>query len=143
MQTCGILEQAFGVSCRGILITAYIQICCITLLCFAIILFLGFSVLSIIIADLLGNTCLLARVEKVVVCVRFMIGGFVSFFKDRCFVIVLFQAKIDFLLLVTCKIKATSASFLQQKIHTPSGFPLIFLRSLKEFSAKMGKHVTL
>ena len=66
MQTCGILEQAVGVPCRDILITAYIQICCITLC--VLQLFLGFSVLSIIIADLLGNTCLLARVEKVIVC---------------------------------------------------------------------------
>jgi len=30
--------------------------------------FLGFSVPSIILADLLGNTCLLARVQKVMVC---------------------------------------------------------------------------
>ena len=50
---------------------------------------------------------------------RFMIGGFVSFFKDRCFVIVLCRVKIDFLILVTCKNKATSAFFLRQKIHPP------------------------
>ena len=30
--------------------------------------FLGFSVPSIILADLLGNTCLLARVQKAMVC---------------------------------------------------------------------------
>ena len=30
--------------------------------------YLGFSVPSIILADLLGNTCLLARVQKVMVC---------------------------------------------------------------------------
>ena len=29
---------------------------------------LGFSVPSIVLADLLGNTCLLARVQKVIVC---------------------------------------------------------------------------
>ena len=74
---------------------------------------------------------------------RFMIGGYVSFLKDRCFAIVLFRTKIDFLILVTCKNKAMSAFFLCQKIHTPSGFPLIFLPSLKYFSAKLGKHVTL
>ena len=65
MQTCGNLEQAFGVSCRGILlITAYIEICCITLC--VLQLFLGFSVVSVIIVDLLGNTCLLACVKKIV-----------------------------------------------------------------------------
>ena len=67
MQTCQILEQAFGVFCRSILlITAYIEIGCITLC--VLQLFLGFSVLSVIIADLLGNTCLLACVENVIVC---------------------------------------------------------------------------
>ena len=47
----------------------------------------------------LSNTCLLARVQKV------------------------------FLILVTCKNKATSASFLRQKIHSPSRFPSLFLSS--------------
>ena len=48
-----------------------------------------------------------------------------------------------FLILVTCKNKATSASFLWQKIHSPSRFPLLFSSSLESFSAKLGEHVTL
>ena len=122
---------------------------------------LAFSVPSIISADLLGHTCLLAWVQKVTVCdLWFVIGGFrsvlfVSGFKVRCFVIVLFwgnnrlvelalQVFLIFLIPVTCKNKATSASFLWQKIHSPSQFPLlIFLSSLGSFSAKLGEHVTL
>ena len=48
-----------------------------------------------------------------------------------------------FLILVTCKNKSTSASFLRQKIHSPQRFPSLFLSSLESFSAKLGKHVTL
>ena len=89
----------------------------------------------------------------------FVIGGFrsvlfVSGFKVRCFVIVLFwgnnrlvelalQVFLIFLIPVTCKNKATSASFLWQKIHSPSQFPSLFLSSLGSFSAKLGEHVTL
>ena len=83
-----------------------------------------------------------------------VIGGFqsvlfVSCFKLRRFVIALFQAIIDelsfliFFILVTCKNKATSASFLRQKIHSPSRFPSLFLSSLESFSVKLGEHVTL
>ena len=79
---------------------------------------------------------------------------FVSCFKIRCFVIVLLRAKIDelrllrrffwsFLILVTCKNKATSAFFLRQKIHSPSRFPSLFLSSLGSFSVTLGEHVTL
>ena len=81
---------------------------------------------------------------------------FVSCFKVRCFVIVLFRAIIDyrlvnfasqifivFLVLVTCKNKAMSASFLRQKIYSPLQFPSLFLSSLESFSAKLGEHVTL
>ena len=93
----------------------------------------------------------------------FVIGGFlsvlfVSRFKVRnCFVIVLFRAInnrlvkfathlfLNFLILVTCKNKATSASFIRQKLHSPSRFPLLFLaRGLESFSANLlGEHVTL
>ena len=89
----------------------------------------------------------------------FVIGGFrsvlfVSGFKVRCFVIVLFwgnnrlvelalQVFLIFLIPVTCKNKATSASFLWQKIHSPSQFPSLFLSSLGSISAKLGEHVTL
>ena len=89
----------------------------------------------------------------------FVMGGsrFVlldSCFKARCFVIVLssgnnlvvkFASQIFmiFLILDTCKNKATSASFLKQKIHSPSRFPSLFLSSLESFSAKLGEHVTL
>ena len=89
----------------------------------------------------------------------FVIGGsrsvlLVSCFKVPCFVIVLssgnnrlvkFASQIFmiFLILVTCKNKATCASFLRQKIHSPSRFPSLFLSSLESFSAKLGEHVTL
>ena len=53
------------------------------------------------------------------------------------------QIFMIFLFLVTCKNKATSASFLRQKIHSPSRFPWLFLSSLESFSAKLGEHVTL
>ena len=48
-----------------------------------------------------------------------------------------------FLILVTCKNKVTSASFLRPKIHSPSRFPSLFLSSLESFAAKLGEHVTL
>ena len=41
------------------------------------------------------------------------------------------QIFLIFLILVTCKNKAMSASFLQQKIYSPSQFPLLFLNSLE------------
>ena len=41
------------------------------------------------------------------------------------------QIFLIFLILVTCKNKAMSASFLQQKIYSPSRFPLLFLNSLE------------
>ena len=53
---------------------------------------LGFSVVSIILANLLGNACLLARVQKVMVCDSLLVDFdpffFVSCFKVRCFVMV-------------------------------------------------------
>ena len=63
---------------------------------------------------------------------------FVSRFKVRCFVIVLFRANIQlvkfamhffliFVILVTRKNKAMSASFIRQKIHSPLRFPVLFL----------------
>ena len=65
---------------------------------------LGFSVESIILANLLGNACLLARVQKVMVydslLVDFDPPFFVSCFKVRCFVMVLFRAIIDYLSLL-------------------------------------------
>ena len=44
------------------------------------------------------------------------------------------QIFLIFLILVTCKIKATSASFLGQTIYSPSQFPSLFLNSLESFS---------
>ena len=41
------------------------------------------------------------------------------------------QIFLIFLILVTCKNKAMSASFLQQKIYTPPRFPSLFLNSLE------------
>ena len=51
------------------------------------------------------------------------------------------QIFLIFLILVTCKSKATSASFLWQKICSPSQFPSLFLNSVESFSAKLGEHV--
>ena len=48
-----------------------------------------------------------------------------------------------FLILVTCKKKATPASFLRQKIHSPARFSALFLSSLESILAKLGEHVTL
>ena len=50
---------------------------------------------------------------------------------------------LTFLYLVTCKSKATSASFLGYKILSSSRFPLLFFSSLESFSAKLDKHITL
>ena len=52
------------------------------------------------------------------------------------------QIFMIFLILVTCRNKATSASFFRQKIHSPLRFPSLFLSSLESFSAKLGEHVT-
>ena len=62
-----------------------------------------------------------------------------------CFGLVKFALQIFmiFLILVTCKNKATSASFLRQKIHPPSWFPSLFLSRLKSFLAKQDVHVTM
>ena len=79
---------------------------------------LGFSVPSIILVDLLGNTCLLAWVQKVLVFI------ICDWWISVCFVCFMFQgsllcdrpvsgnSRLIFLILVTCKNKATSASFL-------------------------------
>ena len=116
---------------------------------------LGFSAAPIILADLLGNTFLLARVQKVISCdswisIRFVCSVFQGSLLCDCAVsgnnqLVTFASQIflTFLILVTCKNKATSASFLWQKIHSLSRFPSLFLSSLESFSAKLGKHVTL
>ena len=57
--------------------------------------YFGFSVPSIFLADLLGNTCLLARVQKVMVCDSWLMDFdpllFFSCPNVRCFVIVLFR----------------------------------------------------
>ena len=53
------------------------------------------------------------------------------------------QTFLTFLILVTCKNKATFASLLQQKIHSPSRIPSLFLSSLESFSVKLGEHYTV
>ena len=105
---------------------------------------LGFSVPSIILTDLLGNACLLARVQKVMVIrdwwisIRFVCFVFqgsllcdrpVSGYNRR--VKFASQIYLIFLIFVTCKNKATSVFFLRQKIHSSSRFPLPFLSSLE------------
>ena len=132
----------------------YSEICGIGL---CILHILGFSVPSIILADLLGNTYLLAWVQKVMVCdswlvdfdpfCLFHVGG--SLLCDRPVLGNYWLAKFAlqifmiFLIHVTCKNKATSASFRRQKIHSPSWFPSLLLSSLESFSAKLDVHVTL
>ena len=60
----------------------YSDIRCIAL---CVLHILGFSVPSIILADLLGNTCLLARVQKVMVCDSWLVDldSFCSFHVSR------------------------------------------------------------
>ena len=72
----------------------------------------------------------------------FVIGGFrsvlfVSCFKVRCFMIVLFLAIIDyrrflwfFLFLSLATTKQSSTSFLRQKTHSPLRFPSLLFSSL-------------
>ena len=105
----------------------YSEICCIAL-CILHIIF-GFSVPSIILADLLGNTYLLAWVQKVMVCDSWLVDfdPFCLFHVEGLLLcdrpvlgnywLVKFALQIFmiFLILVTCKIKATSASFRRQK----------------------------
>ena len=79
---------------------------------------LGFYVPSIILTDLLGNTCLL-------VIDAFRSTLFISVFKGSLHVIALFRAIIEqfsskifliFIILVSCKNKAMSASCSRRKI---------------------------
>ena len=111
---------------------------------------LGFSVPSIILADLLGNKCLL-------VIGAFRSTLFVSVFQGSLLVTALFRAIVDqfssnifliFLILVSWKNKAMSASCPLQKYHSSSRFPSLFLSSLESFSvlflrAKLGECVAL
>ena len=53
------------------------------------------------------------------------------------------QIILIFLILVTCKNKATSAYYVRQKVYSPLRFPSLFLNNLESFSAKLGEHVTL
>ena len=99
---------------------------------------LGFSVQSIILAHLLGNTWyLLERVHKVMVfnlrLVDFDLFVLFLCLKVRCLWSSHFRPLstsllqrlifLTFLILVTCKNKAMSASFHRQKFHSPSWFP--------------------
>ena len=116
----------------------------------------GFFCSAIILADLLGNSCLLVQVQKVMVCDSWLVDLilFVCFVFQGSLLcdrpvsgnngLVKFASQIFliFLILVTWKIKATSAFFLRQKIYSPLRFPSLFLNSLKSFSAKLGEHVT-
>ena len=102
-------------------IATYSKICCI-LLC--IFFFGGFCVPSIILADLLGNTYLLADWWISICFVCFLLQGLLLSDRTSCS-----QIFIVFLILVTCKNKAMSASFLWQKIHSPLQFPSLFLSS--------------
>ena len=139
-------------------ITFCSEICCIALC--VLQTFKEFCLFgpSIILADLLGNTCVLVRVQKFMVsdlwlvdfdpfCL-FRVSRFVAL-RSSCsnsgnnrLVQFAMQIFLIFLILVTRKNKAKSSSFLRQKIHSPSPFPSLFLSSLESFSAKLGEHVT-
>ena len=90
---------------------------------------LGFSVPSIILADLLGNFVYLHEFKRSWFEIR---DWWISISFDPVSgnyrpVKFALQIFLIFLILVTCKNKATSASFIRQKIHSPSRFPLLFL----------------
>ena len=105
---------------------------------------------SIILADLLGNTCLL-------VIGVFSSTLFVSVFQGSLLWITLFREIIDqfsskifliFLILVLCKKKAMPTSCPRQKFHSSSQIPSLFLSSLESFAvlflrAKLGERVAL
>ena len=135
---------SLGLSTR--LWRSYSQIRCIGMR----VLQTGFSVPSIILEDLSGNKCLL-------VFGAFRSTLFVSVFQGSLLVIALFRAIVDqfssnifpiYLILVSWKNKALSASCPLQKYHSSSRFPSLFLSSLESFSvlflrAKLGESVAL
>ena len=118
----------------------------------------GFSVPSILLADLLGNTCLLARTQKVLVCDSWLLAfdPFCLFRVSRALLcdrpvsgnnrLVKFASQVFFFILVACKNKATSASFFRQKFRSPSRFTFAILgQSIESFSSdacKLGERVT-
>ena len=91
-----------------------------------------FFVPSIILVVLFGNTCLLARVQKVMICDWWISIRFICFLLQGSLLcdspvsgnnrLVKFASQIFliFLILATCKNKATSVSLPRQKIHSPS-----------------------
>ena len=118
---------------------------------------LGFSVPSIIFANLLGNNSYLHEFKRLWFVIRdwcisicFICFMFQDLLLCDCPVLgnnwrVKFASQIFLiiLILVTCKNKTTSTCFLRQKIHSPSRFPTLFLSSLESFSVELGEHVTL
>ena len=115
---------------------------------------LGFSVPSIILANLLGNTRLFVRVQRVRFCDLWLVALDPSgFFCISRFVacdspgsgnngLVCFEEFSDLSyswLLVTCKNKAMSTSFPWQKLHSPSRLPSPF--SVLVLPAKLGERV--
>ena len=95
----------------------------------------GFSVPSIILAELKSSWFVIRDCWVSIRFVCFLFQGLLlcdrplSGNNNR---LVKFASQIFliFLILVTCENKATSASFLRQKIHPPSRFPSLFLSSL-------------
>ena len=136
----------------------YSEIRCIAL---CVLHILGFSVPSIILADFLGNTYLLARVQKVIICdscdwwisIRFVCFVFQgSLLCDRPvsgnnqLVKFALQIFMIFLILVTWKNKATSASFLKLSQAGPSWASIILSFALtppspryNEFRCKLNR----
>ena len=89
---------------------------------------LGFSVLSIILADLLGNRCSFQRVQKVMVCNLWLVDFDPFIFQDSCLWASCFGQFSTCLLWfwsflrnvflgLTCNTKAKSTSFPRQKYH--------------------------
>ena len=120
--------------------TLYSEIRCIQAIALYGLQILGCSVASLILADLLGNTYL-HEFKRSWLLIRdwwFSIRSFVAFLIYNRLDKFASQIFLIFVILVTCKNKATCASFLRQKIHSPSRFPSLFLSSLGSFSAELG-----
>ena len=118
--------------------------------------FWGFSVLSIILVDLLGNTCLLVQVQKVMVCAFcdwwILVRFFVLHFKVCCFVIILFWAIIDWLSLLrrfSWSFLFLSLARIMQCLPPSFNKKSTHHRDLRCYSwtvkslAKLGEHVTM
>ena len=113
---------------------------------------------------LIGNRCLLERVQKVMVCDLWLVD-FDPFSLFLCFKVPclwsswfgqksthvvqrFFWSFFDTNVYPTCIVKQCLAPSFDKKFHSPSQFPLLFLSSLQSFAvlfllAKQGKRIAL